>query len=157
MEGAAISGGDHRWSNTAMKLSSRRTEKRVRMEMGVRIGVETVPEDGGESTVGRLQECTISDLSLGGMRAAVLSHQTMARGQRVRVCFDADRSGKPLELSGLVRWQQSIPGSPTHVVGVEFLVPVQEVLERWVAFITEILAEAAPEDVVADTSASTSH
>ena len=127
-----------------MKLSSRRTEKRVRMEMQVRIGTETVPADGGEPVVGKLLPCKISDLSLGGMRAAVLSHQAMARDQRVRVCFDVDRPDKTLELSGLVRWQQSIPGSPTNVVGVEFLVPVQEVLERWVAFINEVFANARP-------------
>lgn len=135
-----------------MKKKERRTEQRVRIEIKARIGIETVPEDGDEPIVESLLPCTISDLSLGGMRVAILSHSTMLPNLRVRLYIDIDASGEEIGLSGLVRWRDIEPGSPAHKFGVEFLVPDRETLDRWVAYTREIIASAQPEDFPDDKS-----
>jgi hypothetical protein len=135
-----------------MKRTNHRTERRGRIELAAQIGAETVPHEGGEPVVGELTRCTISDLSLGGMRVVVTSHHTMAMTRRVRLYLDIDPSGDPLELSGIVRWRQIEPGSPAQVLGVEFLVPEEKALRRWVEHVDDIIADAPPVDIVGDAS-----
>ena len=135
-----------------MKRKNRRTEHRVRMELKARIGVEIAPAHGGKPAVEDLLPCTISNLSLGGMRVAVLSHHTMLANARVRLYVDIDGSGKELELSGLVRWRNIKPGSPAHSFGGEFLVPEKKILDRWLSYTDNVFAKAPPEDFIKNTS-----
>jgi hypothetical protein len=122
------------------------------MELKARIGLEIAPAHGRKSAVENLLPCTISNLSLGGMRIAVLSHQTMLANARVRLYVDIDGSGRELELSGIVRWRHIKPGSPAHTFGVEFLVPEKKILDRWLSYTNNIFATAPPKDLIKDTS-----
>jgi hypothetical protein len=135
-----------------MTQSNRRMEQRVRKELKARIGVETVPQGGGEPVVGDIMPCTISDLSLGGARIAAVSHRTVVQSLRVHLYIEIDNSGRTLELSGLVRWLHVDPGSPAHAFGVEFLVPEKKTLDRWLEYVEKTISNAPPKDLIEDRS-----
>lgn len=74
-------------------------------------------------------------------------------GASVRMRFDPGRSEGPIELSGLVRWRSPEAEDADDVYGVEFLVPEDAVLERWVACWQGVVESAWPEDIVEADSA----
>ncbi|MDA3800056.1 MAG: PilZ domain-containing protein [Kiritimatiellae bacterium] len=137
-----------------MKQRNNRTEHRVRLEIKAKIGLETVSPNKGKTVANTVMPCIISDISIGGVKIAVLNYSVVDPKMHVRVYINIGKFGKTLELTGIVRWRHMEPGSPSQVLGVEFLVPKRKTLNRWLTYANNIIDNAPPEDLAEDTSES---